>query len=282
VERFYDGSGQIRWTALAPKRNGQKSAARRVKSDRGKPGEARPLIGVLASNRTLDGRETQAVASRFVEPLARIAGATVLIVPAVADAIDARTLTPLLDGLLLTGCYSNVAASRYGRNKTDDCVDEGRDEVALRLACAMIEAGRPVFGICRGMQELNVLFGGTLSDEPGRAGHYRRCAEDDVRTLFDHHHDIDIAPDGILAAAMGAGRHRVNSVHRQGIDRLGHGLSVEARAPDLLVEAISADPCGAPLLGVQWHPEWEVDRSATGGVFFELFARAVRGDRLSV
>ncbi|WBO23746.1 gamma-glutamyl-gamma-aminobutyrate hydrolase family protein [Sphingomonas abietis] len=246
------------------------------------PGRTKPLVGVLASNRTLDGRRTQAVASRFVVPLTDIAGVTVLIVPAIADAVDPVALSAILDGLLLPGCCSNVAVSRYRAGAAVPCDDAGRDDVALRLADAMIGAGRPVFGICRGMQELNVLFGGTLSDVPGETGHYRDGAEDDVPALFDHHHDIDIAEGGMLAAAIGAGRHRVNSVHRQGINRLGAGLSIEARAPDDLVEAVSARPCGAPVLGVQWHPEWDVDQSPAGRAFFELLARAVRGDPLTV
>lgn len=234
----------------------------------------RPLVGVLCCNRALDGRAAQAVATRFLSPLSDIAGVSVLLVPALPGAVDVPHLARLLDGLLLTGSCSNLNAVRYGGAGDPSDGDDGRDEVALRLAGAMIETGRPVFGICRGLQEINVLFGGTLADH---AGHHRGGDERDLATLFEHAHDVAVAPGGLLAAVRGAGPCRVNSVHRQGIDRLGRGLSVEAEAPDALVEAISARPCGAPVLGVQWHPEWDAAANPDSARFFELLGRAARG-----
>ncbi len=238
---------------------------------------ARPVVGVLCCNRTLDGRDSQAAASRFIAPLASLAGLSVLLVPAMPDAVDVARFARLLDGLLLTGSCSNLGASRYGGRGVAPGSDEGRDEVALRLAGAMIDAGRPVFGICRGLQELNVLFGGSLAD---RAGHHHDGDDADLDALFNHGHAIDVVAGGLLDGVLGAGTRQVNSVHRQGIDRLGTGLRVEARAGDALVEAVSARPCGAPVLGVQWHPEWEAQASAEGRGFFDLFGRAVRGDAL--
>jgi putative glutamine amidotransferase len=240
----------------------------------------RPLIGVLCCNQTLDGRPAQAVASRFVEPLATIAGVSVLLVPSIPQAVDTGAFAGLLDGLLLTGACSNLAARRYhGRRGDDDgSLDEDRDEVALRLAGRMIDAGRPVFGICRGLQELNVLFGGTLRDDVGPRGHHRGQATSCHADFFDHHHDIDVADDGVLAARMGRGRHRVNSVHNQGIALLGPGLAVEAVSPeDGLIEAVSARPAGGRVLGVQWHPEWDVRANPASRHFFELLGEDARG-----
>ena len=124
----------------------------------------KPIVGVMCCNEVA-GRPIQAVATRFIRPLADLSGASVLLVPAVADAIDVASLAGTLDGLLLTGSRSHVEPARYGGDESVEAIDAERDEVALRLAGAMIEAGRPVFGICRGMQEINVLFGGTLSRE---------------------------------------------------------------------------------------------------------------------
>jgi putative glutamine amidotransferase len=129
-----------------------------------------------------------------------------------------------------------------------------RDEIALRLSATMIEAGRPVFGICRGLQELNVLF--------------------------DHQHDGDVAAGGMLSSAIGGGGHRVNSVHLQGIGQLGSVLEVEARADDGLIEAISAAPFRAPVLGVQWHPEWDASVNPASRGFFELLGDAARSAQL--
>lgn len=241
---------------------------------------ARPVIGVMCCNRTVERRRAQAVANRFVEPLARLSGASVLLVPAIEDAVDARAFAGSLDGLLLTGACSNVAAARYGAEpSTDEALDEGRDAVALALAARMIEAGRPVFGICRGLQELNVLFGGTLADvdEDESGHHHARDAGDALDQLFGHRHAIDVSVDGVLAAAIGGGRISVNSVHRQGIDRLGTGLSIEAVSPDDgLIEAISARPCGAPVLGVQWHPEWDVAERRHSRDLFALIGDIVQ------
>jgi putative glutamine amidotransferase len=240
----------------------------------------RPVIGVLCCNEFAE-RPIQAVASRFIEPLRRISGATVLLVPALADALDAHALGDRLDGLLLTGSRSNVAASRYGGQATaQDRLDVQRDEVALALGARMIERGRPVFGICRGLQELNVLFGGTLRHD--LPAHQRREPGLAFEALFDHEHDVMLAERGVLAGYTGATRLRVNSVHEQGIDRLGAGLAIEAiAADDGLVEAFSASPCGAPVVAVQWHPEWNVDASAGGRAFFRMIGDALATGRMA-
>ncbi|MEO7169357.1 MAG: gamma-glutamyl-gamma-aminobutyrate hydrolase family protein [Sphingomonas sp.] len=233
----------------------------------------KPLIGVLCCNEIAE-RPVQVVASRFIQPLAQISGATVVLVPALIDALDAPALAQRLDGLLLTGSRSNVASRRYGGHRPDETpLDEERDEVAFALAGRMIEAGRPVFGICRGLQELNVLFGGTLTRD--LAGHH---LGDEVPfdALFAHDHMVTLSPDGMLAGATGVARLTVNSVHRQGIERLGSGLAVEARADeDGLIEAFSARPNGAPVLAVQWHPEWAGAHRTDGRAFFQLVGRAL-------
>lgn len=242
-------------------------------------GPLKPVIGVLCCNEIVD-RPIQAVATRFVQPLVRYAGATVLLVPAVADAMDTRALAGRLDGLLLTGSRSNVAGARYGKaDDTDNALDLDRDAVALELAGRMIEAGRPVFGICRGLQELNVLFGGTLTDTLDD-GHHRQTDDATAyETLFDHVHDVTLQSGGLLSAAIGQPSISVTSVHRQGIDRLGEGLRVEGRArSDGLVEAFSARPCGGDVLAVQWHPEWDVAESEPSQAFFSLIGRSLKGD----
>jgi putative glutamine amidotransferase len=243
----------------------------------------KPIVGVLCCNEVAD-RPIQAVASRFIEPLSRIAGATVLLVPALADVLDAAALAGRLDGLLLTGSRSNVAADRYGGDIAphDGRLDRERDAVALALADRMIEAGRPVFGICRGLQELNVLFGGTLSTELAPGRHHRPEPDLPFDALFNHSHDVRLSAGGLLATATGCGTMTVNSVHHQGIDRLGTGLEVEAVATeDGLIEAFSANPCGAPVLAVQWHPEWDGASCRTGKAFFGLLGRALRGEQAS-
>lgn len=238
--------------------------------------DARPVIGVLCCNEIAE-RPVQTVASRFIEPLAHIAGATVLLVPALVNSLDAVSIAARLDGLLLTGSRSNVAAHRYGGSSEAGRTDEERDEVAFRLAGLMIEGGKPVFGICRGFQELNVLFGGSLRDlEPG-AHHHRSADALQFHELFEHMHDVELVAGGWLADAGPARRISVNSVHLQGIERLGSGLAVEAVATiDGLVEGFSARPLEGEVLAVQWHPEWNGAQGAVSRHFFEMIGRALR------
>jgi len=235
----------------------------------------RPVIGVLCCNEVND-RAVQAVASRFIEPLSRLSDVTVLLVPAIAHAADAGGVARLLDGLMLTGSRSHVAPDRYGGTPgLDHALDRERDEVALALAGRMVEAGKPVFGICRGLQEINVLFGGSLSAE--RCSGHHRGGGHDFAALFDHRHEVELTAGGRLAAATGVQRLVVNSVHEQAVDRLGSGLRVEAvSAGDGVVEAVAARPCGGDVLAVQWHPEWDVATNAESRRFFSLIGRAVR------
>ncbi|HWK36546.1 gamma-glutamyl-gamma-aminobutyrate hydrolase family protein [Sphingomonas sp.] len=236
----------------------------------------RPAIGVLCCNERID-RPVQVVATRFIDPLSRIAGATVLLVPAITDSSDLPAVAERLDGLLLTGSRSHVAPHRYGAEAVGDDtrLDEARDEVALRLAGHMIERGQPVFGICRGFQQINVLFGGSLSSEVCRGRHHRG-ADAGFDDQFAHCHAIDLVDHGVLATATGQRRAIVNSVHEQGVDRLGDGLRVEAvAADDGLIEAISARPCGGDVLAVQWHPEWDGASGGANRAFFDLIGRSL-------
>ncbi|MGF7151565.1 putative glutamine amidotransferase [Sphingomonas zeicaulis] len=233
-------------------------------------------MGVLCCNEVVD-RPVQVVASRFIEPISRISDATVVLVPALPEVLDTVALVDRLDGLLMTGSRSNVAADRYGSIAHDEeRLDERRDAVALALAERMIEAGRPVFGICRGLQELNVLFGGSLARDLG-AMHHAENQHLPFEALFEHRHDVTLSEGGQLARATGACRANVNSVHMQGVDRLGAGLTVEAIAvEDGLVEAFSARPCGGDVLAVQWHPEWSGAAGAHNRAFFQLLGTALR------
>jgi putative glutamine amidotransferase len=194
--------------------------------------------------------------------------------------MTAAEVAPRLDGILLTGSPSNVATARYGDDGGDGPFDEGRDEIALSMVERMIDAQKPVFGICRGFQEINVALGGTLRrDASANDDLIRHHAPDDVGfdAMFDHRHPVELESGGWLASAYGKPALDVNSVHYQGIGRLADGLSVEARAPDGLIEAYSARPNGAPLLAVQWHPEWGTEKDPDSQTYFHLLGKALRG-----
>ncbi|AGH49790.1 peptidase C26 [Sphingomonas sp. MM-1] len=242
---------------------------------------ARPLIGITACNRPFGEEAAQVVIDRYMEAAVRHADAAALLIPARPDLMRAGEAAARIDGLLLTGSPSNVGPALYGDADGKGPFDPARDEMSLALIAAMIDLGKPVFGICRGFQEINVAFGGTLDrglGDPGRPLVHHAPDGVPIDAMFAHGHDVTLAPDGVLARALGREALTVNSVHFQGVKRLGEGLAVEARAPDGVIEAVSAAPNGAHILAVQWHPEWQADRDASSRGFFGIMGRMLRGE----
>jgi putative glutamine amidotransferase len=241
----------------------------------------RPVLGVIACNRMVGTEGAQAVMDRYIRAAMTYADVAALIVPSLSDLMSAAEVAPRLDGILLTGSPSNVATRRYGEEDGEGPFDDARDEIALSMVDRMIDAQKPVFGICRGFQEINVALGGTLRrDTSASDGLIRHHAPDGVAfdAMFSHRHPVDLAEGGMLAAAYDKLAMDVNSVHYQGIGKLADGLSVEARAPDGLIEAYSARPNGAPLLAVQWHPEWGTENDPDSQTYFHLLGKALRGE----
>jgi putative glutamine amidotransferase len=246
----------------------------------------RPVLGIIACNREIDGQQAQAVMTRYVLSSLTYADAAGLLVPAMPDTMHAKEVAPRLDGLLLTGTPSNLDPKRYGE-LVDDApgpFDPARDKMTAHLIEAMLELGKPVFGICRGFQELNVAFGGTLRRDMGNHPElipHHSPEERDIPTMFEHVHPVKLAEGGILARAYDQDTLDVISVHFQGADKLGAGLKVEATAPDGVVEAVSAEVNGAPVLAVQWHPEWKIHENPQSQTFFKLLGRVLRREPLA-
>ncbi|HVY84917.1 MAG TPA: gamma-glutamyl-gamma-aminobutyrate hydrolase family protein [Caulobacterales bacterium] len=247
--------------------------------------EPRPVLGVIACNRKVGSEPAQAVMTRYLNSSLRYANAAGLLIPAMPDLMSAKEVAPRLDGILLTGTPSNLEPSRYG--ETHEGVgpfDPDRDEMTSRLIEAMLDLGKPVFGICRGFQEINVAFGGTLrrdmAEHPDLIPHHADEAID-LPKMFEHTHPVELKDGGMLKRAYKRDQIDVISVHYQGADRLGKGLSVEATAPDGVIEAVSAEVNGAPVLAVQWHPEWRVAENPQSQLFFHLLGRALRREPLT-
>ncbi|MFY9512665.1 MAG: gamma-glutamyl-gamma-aminobutyrate hydrolase family protein [Rubrivivax sp.] len=191
-------------------------------------------------------------------------GAMAVMVPAVTkDSIVTRSDLNLhdyaqaLDGLLLQG-GNDVAPQSYGEEplQPDWAGDPVRDRYERELVEAFVEAGKPVFGICRGLQLLNVMFGGTLlQDIPTQRPSSR--AHRDASIYERHAHAVEVLPGTRLAALYpGTARATVNSIHHQGIKDLAPGFVVEARCPDDgMVEAVRWQGPSF-IAGVQWHPEF--------------------------
>ena len=250
----------------------------------GVTGMTRPVLGIICCTRTVGPEPAQAVMNRYAIPAMSYGDVAALLVPNLDQLMTAAEVAPRLDGLLLTGSPSNMRLDRYGAEGEPDPQgpwDPGRDGMGLALIDAMLEAGKPVFGICRGIQEINVAFGGTLRRDtacnPDLLVHHAP-PEVGFWEMFDHQHPVSLTQGGVLNRAMGADEMAVSSVHFQGLERLGVGLNPEAHAPDGLVEAVSATVNGAPVLAVQWHPEWRVDENPQCQTYFKLLGAALRGD----
>ncbi|OYU02501.1 MAG: gamma-glutamyl-gamma-aminobutyrate hydrolase [Sphingomonadaceae bacterium PASS1] len=242
---------------------------------------SRPVLGVIACNRMVGSEVAQAVMNRYIRAAMTYADVAALIIPSLPDLMTAAEVAPRIDGIMLTGSPSNVATRHYGEEGSDGPFDDGRDEIAMSMVDRMIDARKPVFGICRGFQEINVALGGTLRrDTSASDALIRHHAPDDVDfdAMFDHRHPVELADGGMLSNAYAKGALDVNSVHFQGIGTLADGLTVEARAPDGLIEAYSARPNGAPLLAVQWHPEWGTENDVDSQTYFHLLGKALRGN----
>jgi len=187
----------------------------------------------------------------------------------------------MIDGLFLSGSASNVQPGLYGDDvsMTPDFHDPQRDSITMALIKGAVKRKMPILGVCRGFQELNVAFGGSLYQqvhlEPGMMDH----REDDTLDRdgqYQDVHDIELYPGGILANLMDSSTHFVNSLHGQAVKELGQGLKEEAHAPDGLIEAFRLDSEEQYVLAIQWHPEWQYSEKPISRAIFKSFGDAVR------
>jgi len=214
--------------------------------------------------------------ANYLPPLERVGLTPVLITPAHSEASIADLLSRC-KGLVLSG-GEDVDPSRYGEEPIPElgAVNPARDIAELR---AIDVAGRldlPILGICRGLQILNVHFGGTLCQDIDVA---MESAFSHVQTTpwGSHHHEVSVEPNSRLVEALGSDRLHINSYHHQAIRRVAPNLVVTARADDGLVEGVESRD-HTWVVGVQWHPERheaEAEETDPNKRLFRAFAKAV-------
>jgi len=171
--------------------------------------------------------------------------------------VSIRQYVDLLDGLVMQG-GADVSPTSYGQQplRPEWSGDPMRDHYEIELIEGFLEQGKPVFGICRGAQLLNVFFGGTLYQDIATLREDAQAHVD--REAYDQHlHHVRFAPGSMLASIYkGVQGGLVTSIHHQAVDRLGSDLQVEATSEeDGIVEAIRSRGSGF-VAGVQWHPEF--------------------------
>ena len=222
-----------------------------------------------------------AVGEKYIAAVRDGANALPLLIPVLDKPLDLAEILETVDGIFLTGSPSNVAPKRYGGAAPRDGVlqDERRDATTLPLIRAIVDHGMPLLAVCRGFQELNVAYGGTLhqhvEEVPGRIDHREdKTASLDVQ--YAPAHDVTLTPGGLLERVAGRTTAKVNSLHSQGIDRLGEGLVVEATAPDGQIEGVRVKDARAFALGVQWHPEWCFWENDFSKALLSAFGEAMR------
>jgi putative glutamine amidotransferase len=243
----------------------------------------KPVVGIPASVRRLEhAMEFHGTADQYLRAVRDDVGATVFTIPGLADTANAIELLDAVDGVLLTGSFSNVHPSTYGASiaTAQGFYDPKRDAVTLPLIRAALERAVPIFGICRGMQELNVALGGTLHqvlhEAPGKADHRPKDSLP-LEQQFGPAHEIEIMEGGVLDSIVGERRLIVNTAHTQGIDRVAESLRIEAVSADGVVEALSVTSARAFAVGVQFHPEWGTHDHALYRALFTAFRSAVWG-----
>lgn len=240
-----------------------------------------PLIGISCCTDQLGLHPFHIVGEKYILGVVDGAGGLPLLIPALGSELDFDQLLDTLDGILFTGSPSNVEPHHYeGRPSAEGTKhDAKRDATTLPLIKAAVDRGVPVLGVCRGFQEMNVAFGGTLHQRLHEVGGYiehRENKDQPVEQQYGLSHEVHIEPGGLLYELSGRGSAQVNSLHTQGVDQLAPGLRPEATAPDGLIEAFSVSQAPNFALGVQWHPEWKVKDNAFYLSIFKAFGDACR------
>ena len=248
----------------------------------------KPVVGVIGSAHSIhDILKVQHVGEHNLRCISKVVDALPLMFAGCPGITDIDALLDTVDGILLTGARANVHPSCFGIDPDAryEPYDRARDAMVLPLVRACIDRGVPLLGICRGLQEMNVAFGGSLHPEvrdlPGRMNHRAPRAEDgtvhrDPKVVFADRHDVRLVADGVFARILGCLTIRVNSLHGQAILELGERVVAEGIAEDGTIEAISIADAPAFALGVQWHAEFDAHINPVNRTLFQAFGTALR------
>ncbi len=239
-----------------------------------------PFVLIPCDHRLLGRQYYHVLGRKYADAVHDAAGCLPLLVPTGSRA-DIDAYLDLADGILLTGSPANVHPSHFGEAVRDPALplDPERDAVALPLVHRAIARGLPLLAVCRGLQEINVALGGSLHQALHEVEGFADHRENEAAPLDEQYgaaHEIEATAGGLLEQIAGARRLTVNSLHGQGIARLAQGLSVEARAPDGVIEAVRLTAHPGFALALQWHPEWKATENPLSMKILSAFGAACR------
>ena len=238
----------------------------------------KPLIGVPADRKLLGNHYFHCVGEKYLQAIMDGADCVPVVIPSFGSGERLDALVAQLDGVLLPGSPTNVEPHHYGAEREPDGLhDPHRDATTLPLIPKLVQAGMPLLAICRGFQEMNVAYGGTLwprLHEVSGFNDHRENPDDALDVQYGPSHEVRLTPGGCLQQWDGRERIMVNSLHWQGVRALAPGLQIEATALDGVIEAFSVMNASTFAVGVQWHPEWKCVDNSFSRALFAAFGRA--------
>ncbi|MGI9364043.1 MAG: gamma-glutamyl-gamma-aminobutyrate hydrolase family protein [Rhizobiaceae bacterium] len=246
---------------------------------------SKPIVAVTSDYKDVAPYMWHAAPAPYIDATTHVSDVIPMIVPSIGVHLDLDSLLDRVDGVLVTGSRSNVHPSNYGENPSEDHApfDEARDQTTLPLIQRAVERGIPLLAICRGIQELNVAFGGSLTaafqKNRNIEGHGYPW-EGTMDERFALAHGLKISEGsciaGILREQIEDNSVPVNSLHTQALNQLGNRIVVEAVSEDGTIEAVTVADAPGFVIGVQWHPEYWAATDGPSNAILRAFGDAAR------
>ncbi|WP_082654780.1 gamma-glutamyl-gamma-aminobutyrate hydrolase family protein [Janthinobacterium sp. Ant5-2-1] len=249
----------------------------KLKSER----QHRPVVLVPLETQECEGLDCQLVTKDYLRALVEISGCLPLLAPTCFGSTHIEQYLSMIDGIYITGASSNIDPTLYGQknsssNKNQDLQRDLFDILLIRMA---LKNGIPIFGICRGMHELNIAFGGDIhrtQNTKSTSEHKNKKGKILLEERYTDIYNVQLVSNTWFAQLLNQEQFQVRSLCSERIGRLGRGLEPLAYAENGMIEAIHFPTFSQFTLAVQWHPEWQASQSSHSVHLFQAFGDACR------